>query len=45
MKEMNVPVNDLYSLVAPHLKLARGDQFHWTGPAYEMMGKAVTECV
>lgn len=41
MREMNVPVNDLYALLAPKLELARGDQFHWTAPAYEILAKAV----
>ncbi|HYG73493.1 MAG TPA: SGNH/GDSL hydrolase family protein [Planctomycetota bacterium] len=40
MKEMKVTVNDFYTLLAPKLELARGDQFHWTAPAYAMMTKA-----
>lgn len=31
MRQMNVPMNDFYSLLAPRLELARGDQFHWRG--------------
>jgi lysophospholipase L1-like esterase len=45
MQEMNVPVNDLYSLLAPRLELARGDQFHWTAPAYDILARAVTDAV
>jgi lysophospholipase L1-like esterase len=45
MKEMNVPVNDFYSLLAPRLDLARGDQFHWKPEAYQILGRAVTESV
>lgn len=45
MAEMNVPVNDFYGLLADKLKLARGDRFHWTSPAYELLGKMVTESV
>jgi lysophospholipase L1-like esterase len=45
MKEMNVPVNDLYSLLAPRLDLARGDQFHWKPEAYQILAKAVTDSV
>ena len=37
MKEMNVPVNDFYSLLVGKLELARGDQFHWTTPAYKIL--------
>ena len=29
MADAKVPVNDLYAVLAPHLELARGDQFHW----------------
>lgn len=42
MKEMSVPVDDFYGLLAGKLDLARGDQFHWTPPAYEILAKAVT---
>jgi len=41
MREKDVPVNDLYLLLVDQLALARGDQFHWTGPAYKMLGEAV----
>lgn len=43
MKEMNVPVNDLYSLMVPQLTLAAGDQFHWKKDAYQMMAKAIVD--
>jgi lysophospholipase L1-like esterase len=45
MQAMGVPVNDLYSLLAPKLDLARGDQFHWTAPAYKLLAEAVTAAV
>ncbi len=45
MRESNVPVNGLYALLAPRLELARGDQFHWTAPAYEILAKAVADAV
>ena len=45
MNELHVPINDLYALLAPHLELARGDQFHWTAPAYNMLADAVTQAV
>lgn len=40
MAEMNVPVNDFYSLLVNKLDLARGDQFHWKKEAYVILGKA-----
>ena len=45
MAEMNVPVNDLYALLAPHLDLARGDQFHWTAPAYKLLADSVVHAI
>jgi lysophospholipase L1-like esterase len=45
MAEQNVPVNDFYALLADKLDLARGDQFHWSAPAYELLAKAVVESV
>lgn len=45
MKEMNVPVNDFYSLLAPKLDLARGDQFHWRPESYTILAERVTESV
>ena len=45
MQEMNVPVNDFYSLLAPKLELARGDQFHWRPEAYKVLAEKVTESV
>jgi hypothetical protein len=45
MQEMNVPVNDFYSLLAPKLELARGDQFHWRPQAYKILANKVSESV
>ena len=45
MAEMKVPVNDFYALLMHKLNLARGDRFHWTGPAYKLLGKKVTASV
>lgn len=45
MSEMKVPVNDFYALLSNKLKLARGDRFHWTGPAYQLLGEMVTASV
>jgi hypothetical protein len=45
MRELGVPSNDLYGLLAPSLELARGDQFHWTAPAYARLASAVAAAV
>lgn len=45
MAEMNVPVNDFYSMLVGKLELARGDQFHWTGPAYQILADAIVKTV
>ena len=45
MRKMNVPVNDFYSLLAPRLELARGDQFHWRPEAYKILADTVTKSV
>lgn len=39
MAELKVPVNDFYGLLADKLKLARGDMFHWTPPAYQLLSE------
>jgi hypothetical protein len=45
MKEMNVPVNDFYALLAPRLELARGDQFHWRPEAYKLLADQATASI
>lgn len=45
MAETGVPVNDFYSLLVNKRELARGDRFHWTAPAYELLAKTVVESV
>lgn len=45
MKEMNVPVNDFYALLAPRLELARGDQFHWRPEAYKLLADQVVASI
>jgi len=45
MKEMNVPINDFYSLLVDKLDLARGDQFHWNKPAYDLLAKAAADSI
>jgi len=45
MAEMNVPVNDFYSLLVDKRNLARGDRFHWTAPAYQMLADMCIDSV
>lgn len=45
MKELNVPVNDFYSLLVGKLDLARGDQFHWKPDAYKILAQTATESI
>jgi hypothetical protein len=47
MAETNVPVSDFYALLAGKLELARGgkDKFHWTAPAYQILGEACAQSV
>jgi hypothetical protein len=39
MVAAEVPVNDFYTLLADKRRLAKGDRFHWTGPAYKLLGE------
>jgi alpha-L-fucosidase len=45
MAAMKVPTDDLYSVLAPHLDLARGDQFHWQPPAYTLLAQSVAASI
>lgn len=47
MSECAVPVSDFYALLADKLHLARGgkDKFHWTPPAYQILGDKCVEAV
>lgn len=46
MAEMNIPVNDFYSLLVPDkLELARGDIAHWTPPAYKILAEAAVASI
>lgn len=45
MAEAGVPVNDFYALLVDQRAWARGDQFHWTGPAYDRLARMVVESV
>lgn len=45
MDEMDVPVNDFYGLLVDKRKLARGDRFHWTAPAYKILADKAVESI
>lgn len=45
MAELQAPTNDFYALLVNKLELARGDQFRWTAPAYELLANSVTDSV
>ncbi|MDB6005619.1 MAG: hypothetical protein JWR15_2606 [Prosthecobacter sp.] len=41
MKQENVEIIDAYALLAAHLDLAAGDNYHWQAPAYQMLSQAI----
>ena len=41
MKEEGIPVIDAYRMLSDKTDLARGDQYHWKPPAYEMLAESV----
>ena len=41
MDEMKVPINDFYGLLNKKRQLAKGDRFHWTRPAYDLLAEMV----
>jgi len=45
MSEMGVPVVDFYSILVDRRELARGDMFHWTGPAYDLIAQAAADAI
>jgi len=45
MAEMQVPVNDFYSMLVDKRSLARGDRFHWTAPAYQLLADMCIESI
>ena len=45
MEKMNVPINNFYELLDKNRKLAKGDRFHWTRPAYDLLADMVTKSV
>ena len=45
LTEPRVPVGDFYALRVSRRELATGDRFHWTAPAYKLLGEKVVESV
>ncbi|MGA0134795.1 MAG: SGNH/GDSL hydrolase family protein [Opitutales bacterium] len=45
MAEMGVSVVDFYGLLVDRRELARGDMFHWTGPAYDLIAQAAVAAI
>ncbi len=45
MKEAGVPVNDFYAMLDAKRSLAKGDCFHWTGPAYKLLGQKAVDSI
>ena len=45
MSEAGVPVNDFYALLVNKRNLAKADRFHWTGPAYKLLGKKAADSI
>ena len=45
MAQMQVPIDDFYSLLTNKLELAHGDQFHWREPAYKILADACVAAV
>ena len=45
MAEMGVPIVDFYTLLIDKRELARGDMFHWTGPAYAVIAQAAVDAI
>jgi hypothetical protein len=43
MRQLHVPIEDLYGVLSSHLDLARGDQFHWRPEGTELLAQAVTK--
>lgn len=45
MAEMGVPVLDYYGLLVDKRALARGDMFHWTSPAYDLLAQTADAAI
>ena len=45
MGRAGVLVSDFHGILAGRLHLAKGDRFHWTGPAYKLLGEAASTSI
>lgn len=45
MQENGIEVDDLYSVVAGRLDLARGDRFHWNSEGFQLLADAVVKAI
>lgn len=45
MERNHILVNDFYSTLASHMDLSKGDQFHWTAPAYHILADMATRSI
>ncbi|MBJ06231.1 MAG: hypothetical protein CMO40_03810, partial [Verrucomicrobiaceae bacterium] len=45
MRNAGVPVNDFYGLLVARRELAKGDRFHWTQPAYTLLGEKTVRSI
>ncbi|MBN8422076.1 MAG: SGNH/GDSL hydrolase family protein [Verrucomicrobia bacterium] len=45
MKQEGIEVIDAYALLAPHLELAAGDNYHWQSPAYQLLSQQIASRV
>jgi hypothetical protein len=45
MKQEGIEVIDAYALLAAHLDLASGDNFHWQSPAYQLLSQEIAKRV
>lgn len=45
MAEMGIPIVDFYALLIDKRELARGDMFHWNGPAYNLIAEAAVDAI
>ena len=43
MKQQNIEVIDVYSILAKQLNLAAGDGYHWSRPAYEIITSEIAK--
>lgn len=45
MRAAGIPVSDFYTLLVAKRHLAKGDRFHWTSPAYKLLGETASSAI